>query len=36
MTRIAHCCSGSLRAEVTGQPVFVAACHCIASLGSSY
>jgi hypothetical protein len=24
------------RAEVTGQPVFVAACHCIASLGSSY
>ena len=28
MTRIAHCCCGSLRAEVTGEPVFVAACHC--------
>ena len=29
MTRIAHCCCGSLRAETTGEPVFVAACHCI-------
>jgi len=29
MTRIAHCCCGSLRAEVTGEPALVAACHCI-------
>ena len=29
MTRVAHCCCGSLRAEVTGEPVFVAACHCM-------
>jgi hypothetical protein len=29
MTRIAHCCCGSLRAEATGQPVFVVACHCV-------
>ena len=28
MTRIAHCCCGSLRAETTGEPVFVGACHC--------
>ena len=28
MTRIAQCCCGSLRAEATGEPVFVAACHC--------
>jgi hypothetical protein len=28
MTRIAHCCCGSLRAEVTGEPTFVGACHC--------
>ena len=28
-TRIAHCCRGSLRAEATGEPVLVAACHCI-------
>jgi hypothetical protein len=28
MTRIAHCCCGSLRAEVTGEPAFVGACHC--------
>ena len=28
MTRIAHCCCGSLRAEATGEPAFVAACHC--------
>ena len=28
MTRIAHCCCGSLRAETTGEPAFVAACHC--------
>ena len=29
MARIAHCCCGSLRAEATGEPGFVAACHCI-------
>ena len=29
MTRIAHCCCGSLRAEATGDPAFVGACHCI-------
>jgi hypothetical protein len=29
MTRIAHCCCGSLRAEATGEPVIVAACHCM-------
>src|SRR5580692_11016792 len=29
MTRIAHCCCGSLRAETTGEPAFVAACHCM-------
>ena len=29
MTRIAHCCCGSLRAEATGEPAFVAACHCM-------
>jgi hypothetical protein len=29
MTRIAHCCCGSLRAATTGEPVFVAACHCM-------
>jgi hypothetical protein len=29
MTRIAHCCCGSLRAEVTGEPALVAACHCM-------
>ena len=28
MTRIAHCCCGSLRADATGEPAFVAACHC--------
>ena len=28
MTRIAHCCCGSLRTETTGEPVFVGACHC--------
>jgi hypothetical protein len=28
MTRIAHCCCGSLRAEATGEPAFVAVCHC--------
>jgi hypothetical protein len=28
MTRIAHCCCGSLRAEATAEPTFVAACHC--------
>ena len=29
MTRIAHCCCGSLRAEATGEPALVAACHCM-------
>jgi len=28
MTRIAHCCCGSLRAKATGEPAFVGACHC--------
>ena len=28
MTRTAHCCCGSLRAEVTGDPVLVQVCHC--------
>ena len=28
MIRIAHCCCGSLRAEATGKPAMVAACHC--------
>jgi hypothetical protein len=28
MTRIVHCCCGSLRAEVTGEPLLVAVCHC--------
>ncbi len=28
MTRVAHCCCGSLRAEVAAEPVVVAACHC--------
>ena len=30
MRRMAHCSCGSLRAEATGEPAFVAACHCIA------
>jgi hypothetical protein len=29
MTRIAHCCCGALRAEVTGEPPRVAICHCM-------
>jgi len=29
MTRIAHCCCGSLRAEATGAPALVAVCHCM-------
>ena len=29
MTRIAHCCCGSLRAEATGEPALVIACHCM-------
>jgi hypothetical protein len=29
MNRIAHCCCGSLRAVVTGEPELVAACHCM-------
>jgi hypothetical protein len=28
-TRIAHCCCGALRAEVTGEPPRVAICHCM-------
>jgi hypothetical protein len=28
MTRIAHCCCGSLRAEAIGEPVLVQVCHC--------
>ena len=28
MTRIAQCCCGSLRAQTTGEPAFVGACHC--------
>jgi hypothetical protein len=28
MTRIAHCCCGSLRAEAKGEPSLVAVCHC--------
>jgi hypothetical protein len=29
MTRIAHCCCGSLRAEAIGEPALVVACHCM-------
>ncbi|MCA1457656.1 GFA family protein [Bradyrhizobium sp. BRP22] len=29
MPRIARCCCGSLRAEATGEPALVAACHCM-------
>jgi hypothetical protein len=29
MTRIARCCCGSLRAEVTGEPWIVGICHCM-------
>jgi hypothetical protein len=28
LSKIAHCCCGSLRAEVSGAPTLVAACHC--------
>src|ERR1700680_5148613 len=28
MTRIAHCCCGSLRVEANGDPVLVHVCHC--------
>ena len=28
MTRTAHCCCGSLRAEVTGERTFLGVCHC--------
>jgi hypothetical protein len=28
MSKIAHCACGALRAEVSGEPRFVAACHC--------
>jgi len=30
MTRIARCCCGALRAEVTGEPSRVGVCHCMA------
>ena len=39
MTRIAHCCCGLLRAEVTGEPALAAACHsieCQRRTGSSF
>jgi len=29
MTGIAHCCCGLLRAEVTGEPALLGACHCM-------
>ena len=29
MMRIAHCCCGALRAEATGEPALLGACHCI-------
>ena len=29
MTRIARCCCGALRAEVTGEPPGVGICHCM-------
>jgi hypothetical protein len=29
MTRIAHCCCGSLCAEASGEPAIVAVCHCM-------
>ena len=28
MDRLARCCCGALRAEVSGDPTLVAACHC--------
>jgi len=28
MSRIAHCCCGSLRAEVSVEPTVVSVCHC--------
>jgi hypothetical protein len=28
MTKIAHCCCGSLRAEATGEPSLLGICHC--------
>ena len=28
MTRIAHCCCGSLQAEANGEPVLVHVCNC--------
>jgi hypothetical protein len=28
MTRIAHCCCGSLKAETFADPAFIVACHC--------
>ncbi|WP_207479404.1 GFA family protein [Arenibaculum pallidiluteum] len=28
MSRMAECCCGSLRAEVSGDPILVGACHC--------
>ena len=29
MTRIAHCCCGSLRAEAAGEPALLGVCHCM-------
>ena len=29
LSRIAHCSCGSLRAETTGEPVLIIACHCL-------
>ena len=29
MTRTAHCACGALKVEASGEPAFVAACHCI-------
>jgi hypothetical protein len=28
MSRIAHCCCGSLRAEATGEPALLGVCYC--------
>ena len=29
MRRTARCCCGALRAETTGEPTVVTACHCL-------
>jgi hypothetical protein len=39
MTRIAHCCCGSLRAEATGEPALLGVCHwteCQRRTGSAF